>query len=286
MDEKIARKYIRDNFEPADRLAVVVLDKRTGSVTQRIATAERIAAPVFLAWLRYENAQRREVYISMNALRPDARGRTKEDVGAIRHIYLDLDENGPRALHVIFNRQDLPVPSHKVNTSPNKWQVVWRVKGFAKEDAENLQRHLARETGADLAATDCARVLRLPGFYNHKYGRPYLIGTEKLAVAGRIYAPTHFPSYPRNLPEVPLSRHGTPSTRSGTLSQSERDWAFAKRAISRGEPVASVIAAIAEHRRNEKPDPEYYAAYTVRKAAAALAQEQVRAFDLPAEPER
>jgi len=85
-----------------------------------------------------------------------------------------------------------------VNTSPGKWQVSWRVEGFAKDEAEDLQRALARETGADPAATDCARVLRLPGFYNHKYDRPYLVRVEPhTALAGVIYRPEQFPKFPQ-----------------------------------------------------------------------------------------
>jgi len=52
----------------------------------------------------------------------------------------------------------------------------------------------ARQTGADRAATDCARVLRLPGFYNHKYGEPYLVRLEPYAaLTGIISHPDQFP---------------------------------------------------------------------------------------------
>jgi hypothetical protein len=37
---EIAAAYIRDNFQPTDRLAVVLLNKRLGAVIQRLATAE------------------------------------------------------------------------------------------------------------------------------------------------------------------------------------------------------------------------------------------------------
>src|SRR2546425_9204396 len=73
------------------------------------------------------------------------------------HVYLDFDNNGTAAVQDIFKPQDLPRPSYVVNTSPGKWQVIWRVEGFAKDEAEQLQRALARETGADPAATDCTR---------------------------------------------------------------------------------------------------------------------------------
>jgi len=50
------------------------------------------------------------------------------------------------------------------------------------------------------------------------------------------------------------------------LSQSEYDWAFAKRALLRGEDPEAVISQIARYRTVDKPDPEYYARHTVTKA--------------------
>jgi len=89
---------LQGNFEPTDRLAVVLVNKQASSVIQRLASAERIAAQDFQAWLRYQNAHRDEIYVSMNALREDARGRTKEDIAVIRHVYLDFDNNGTAAV--------------------------------------------------------------------------------------------------------------------------------------------------------------------------------------------
>jgi hypothetical protein len=100
----------------------------------------------------------------MNTLRESARGRTKADVAVIRHVYLDFDDNGTQAVEALLKREDLPRPNYLDNSSPDKWQVVWKAAGFGKEEAEALQRGLVRETGADPAATGCARVLRLPGF--------------------------------------------------------------------------------------------------------------------------
>src|SRR5579864_1824323 len=169
MRQDIASEYIRDNFKTTDRLAVVLLHKQTGRVVQRVATADRIATTDFQAWLHQKNGERFEVFISMNALHQTARGRTKSDVDEIRHVYLDFDENGTVAVERLLARGDLPQPNDLLNSSPEKWQVGWKVEGFAKSQAEELQKGLAHETGADPAATDCSRVLRLPGFYNHKY---------------------------------------------------------------------------------------------------------------------
>src|SRR5690348_14889109 len=166
---QLSTEYLRDNFEPKDRLAVVLIHKRAKTVIQRLTTAERLRSDEVQDWLRDHNSRRFEVYVSMNALRPEATGRKKADIDAIRHVYLDLDEDGTARLEALLAREDLPKPNYIVNSSPNKWQVIWKVQEFSKDQAEGLQRGLARDCGADPAATDCARVLRLPGFYNYKY---------------------------------------------------------------------------------------------------------------------
>ncbi len=266
----IAAGYLRENFRPEDHLAVVLVHKRTGGVHQRLASAERIAAPDFQAWLRHKNAGQNEVYVSMNTLRQDAHGRTKADVETIRHVYLDFDEQGTEAVERLLKRPDLPQPNYVLSSSPGKWQVVWKVEGFGKEQAEELQRGLARETTADPAATDCSRVLRLPGFYNHKYARKHLIAVQ--ALSKEVYGPDRFPRFPadvrtpRTVDRDARRRVSAP----GRLSQSERDWAFAKRALLRGDREDLIITAIAVHRRFDKHNPQAYAELTVRKAAESL----------------
>jgi hypothetical protein len=259
--------YIRDNFRPDDRLAVVLVNKQQGDVAQRIASADKIAGEEFQRWLRHMNAQKYEVYVSMNSLQPGARGRTKADIDQIRHVYLDLDEAGPEALKAILDRQDLPKPNYVLNTSPGKYQVVWRVEGFTKDQAEALQRGLARDTGADPAATDCARVLRLPGFYNHKYQQPHYVRAERLS--DQTAKPENFPSRQEDATHAaPSSAVHPPRVGDNHLSQSERDWAYAKRALARGVPKEQIIEELMRL-RPDKPNPRYYAEHTVAKAAAS-----------------
>ena len=43
--EITAPEYIRANFDPSDRLAVLVRNRKRGETLQRISTAVRIAAP-------------------------------------------------------------------------------------------------------------------------------------------------------------------------------------------------------------------------------------------------
>ncbi len=62
-------------------------------------------------------------------------------------------------------------------------------------------------------------------------------------------------------------RESSPRT---NLSQSEHDWAFAKRSLAHGDDPEEVIHQIAQHRARDKSDPQYYARLTVTKARAEL----------------
>ena len=285
MQKDAGARFIRDNFEPEDRLAVVLIDRRSGSVTQRIAPARQIAAAGFQTWLKERNRLGADVFVSMNALREQARGRTRGDIAVIRHLYLDFDHDGTRAVERLLSREDIPKPSYLVNTSPDHWQVSWNVQGFGKEQAEEMMRGMVREFDADPAATDSARVLRIPGLVNHKRHPGHMVRMEQLS--SLIYSPEHFPPLAQEGRRSASTRDhlGTPGNLPRShLSQSELDWAYAKRALARGESPESVAASIAAYRRGDKADPDYYARLTVRKAA--LDHSGARVLEEPNGPTR
>ena len=268
------QRYVLENFAAQDRIALLALHRTTNEVLQRITTAETLSSPDFQAWLSYLNSQKHDLYLSMNTLKRGSRGRTKEDVDCIRHIFLDFDQNGDRAVEKLLARNDLPVPNYLVSTSPDKWQVIWKVEGFEKAAAEELEKGLVRSTGADPCVVDVARVLRLPGFYNHKYLPAYLVTAQ--GRSDSIRGPDHFPKLPVDEPVDEQPLRASPSHRQGTglnlPSQSERDWAYAKRALGRGEPESRVTEEIARYRVGQKHNPHDYAQRTVRKAVRQFGQ--------------
>jgi hypothetical protein len=133
-DSLSASEYLLQNFEPTDRIAVLVRDRRAGETIQRITTAKNAASPDFQAWLQHKNVAS-DVYIGMNALKGDAQSRTKENIETIRHLYLDIDRNGPMALEATENSGLVPRPNYVLETSPEKYQVVWKVEGITQEQA-------------------------------------------------------------------------------------------------------------------------------------------------------
>lgn len=281
-DFEVPSIYLRKNFHCDDRLAIVLIDRGSGEVRQKFATAEKIASSPFQAHLRAANASGKDVYISMNTVASEATGRTKADIETIRHIYLDIDVGGRAAVDKILNAAGVPKPHHVLNTSPDKYQVVWRVEGFEKVGAENTLRGLAAKYGADPAVTDCSRVLRLPGFRNCKYERPHYVKDIHDHPGDRVYCPCDFPVYEVERPAVIWNEPRRHFGGNGQTSQSERDWSYALRALERGDSPSSIEAKI-EQFRHDKRDPAYYAHRTVSRAILARAGSVSQSAPAPGE---
>jgi hypothetical protein len=262
--------YILDAFEPPQRIAVLALNRSAREIVQRITRADKAASPDFQAWLRYKNANGSDIYIGMNPLKPDAATRTKEDIDAIRHVYIDLDYGGRKALEAIHKSTVVPKPNFVVMTSPDRFQIVWKIEGVTLEEGEALLHALSREFGGDPAATDATRVLRLPGFANKKYATDYYVETEKHSAETYHLRDFRIHIDGQDSPRPNYQTRQKRESSQDTISQSERDWAFAKRALARGASAEDVIQRIAGYRSKEKSDPEYYARLTVTKAMAQL----------------
>lgn len=274
-----ASEYILDNFKPTDRIAVLVLNRQLGETTQRITTAQKASSPEFQAWLRYKNANGADIYVGMNALQHHASTRTKDDIDKISHVYLDLDHGGTASLDALENSDVVPRPNYVLNTSPEKFQVVWKVEAMTIEEAEALNQAIVREFDGDPAATDSTRVLRLPGFANKKYETDFsvLARTESTQTYHLRDFKLQIDSQdaPRRHEEVSRSQSAPIST----LSQSEHDWAYAKRALARGDDPEEVMRRIADYRATDKHNPTYYARHTVEKAQAEIERRSASTSD-------
>ena len=131
--------------------------------------------------------------------------------------------------------------------------------------------NLANQFGGDLAATDSARVLRLPGFANRKLTDEFTVQVRQETKA--VYTLRDFAIHDDSLEHSRYRVQGQQPKRTMPAdhkSQSEDDWAFAKRALARGDDPETVIRRIADYRADDKDDPEYYARHTVTKAKADL----------------
>lgn len=258
--------FIKQNYRPDDRIALVIRNRHEDYTLQRLLSAQDAASPRVQRFLRYENAHGSDIYISMNTLKSEAKGRTKADIAEIRHLYLDFDEDGDARLQRILHTPALPKPNYVLDTSPGKHQVIWRVEGFTLDHAEATLHRMAAAFGGDPAATDAARVLRLPGFHNKKFAEPVAVRGRRFSSA--LYTRQDFMGVPSVLaPERPVRQPGIPGTRRDDrpLSQSERDWAWVRQQLKAGADPEQLRRELMQRRRG-KPSPEYYAARTLSRA--------------------
>lgn len=265
-----ARQYILALHTPEDQVAVLLRNRSRGQTLQRISSAETIASPEFQKWLKSENRAGSDVFVGMNPLKEGAASRSKENIREIRHVYLDLDEDAPASLARIRQSSGVPRPNFVLDTSPAKHQIVWKIEGVDLEQAEKLLRGLASEFGGDSAATDASRVLRQPGFINRKYADEFTVQARQ--ESDRVHSLRDF-AVREGSAGFTRDYEGARSPRqlpAGHKSQSEADWAYARRALARGDDPQEIIRRIADYRSDEKHDPLYYARLTVIKAQLSM----------------
>jgi hypothetical protein len=219
----------------------------------------------------------------MNALKATAFTRTKYDILAIRHLYADLDHDGSASLAAIERSSLVPAPNYVLNTSPDKYQVIWRVEDIDLTHAETLLHAIAHEFDGDHAATDAARVLRVPGFMNKKYDQDFLVSAKHYS--DRVYHAQDFKLRTEPVDSAYRQLRHSPSQPNRSeprqISQSERDWAHVQTALASGVDPEELITRLAYSRANDKSDPQYYARLTVTKALADLQMRSAHTASVP-----
>lgn len=263
---------LRRSFAPTDHVAVVFLHRPTGRTWQRVLSAHALANAPQQRWLRAKNASRHDVFVSLATFTPGCQRRTKAHVVALRHVFLDIDHAGNQVLQRLRSEPRLPAPTYIIESSRGRFQVLWRVGGFTLSMLEALQRHLARHFGTDPAATDATRCFRLPGFLSHKYDPPCFVRVRAVADPYRVARPEEFPCPDAAMTDpapVPSPRRPAPrpSLDLRTITQSHRDWAWARRRLEAGEHPEDLVGELSLIRVS-KPQPRDYAERTVDRAWA------------------
>jgi len=100
------------------------------------------------------------VFFTVN--RTDGRGRRAENITEARFCFSDLDNGLPAKWPL--------QPTLLVESSPNRYQAYFRLEAGCTDFKQwaAVQRAVVKETGGDSNAQDLARILRVPGFINHK----------------------------------------------------------------------------------------------------------------------
>ena len=142
------------------------------------------------------------IYLAMNTFPKELIGkrvgRTQENVVEVRALQADVDANGDATMEAIKSSASLPRPSIVVESSPGKFQGIWLVDGFQKEEAKPLMQAMAAQFNTDSAVADIARVMRVPGFVNRKYESAPVARTQSQSNARYTRADFHV-----KVPETP-----------------------------------------------------------------------------------
>jgi hypothetical protein len=220
-----------------------------------------------MSWLNFENDNGANIYVSANPLRPGSRKRTKECIASVRHIYIDIDDDGDARLAALRASDLVPTPTAIISTSPGKYQALWRVAGFDFEGQEQTLKLIAQAFGGDPACTDRNRVLRVPGFLNRKYSPAHPVAVEYPADA--IYGPADFRLENIEVSSVLPLCGNTRKKPVGKHSHSEDDWVWVCARLAHNMDATKLTRELAS-RRADKSDPLYYAQRTVDVASARL----------------
>jgi hypothetical protein len=265
---QIATSFLRRCFAPDETIAVLLRGENGAASMQRVVRLEQALENRYMAWLSYENQHgRNNIYVGANPLHPDSRKRTKESIASVRHLYLDIDEDGDARLAALRASELVPPPTSILSTSQGKYQVLWRVEGFEFADQEQMLKLLAIAFGGDPACTDCNRVLRVPGFLNRKYDPAYRITVEY--PDDSIWTPDDFELDAGAVDAMFFDHAIPPQGQTGKHSHSENDWAWVSHELAHGKDATKLTRELAS-RRSDKPNPLYYAQRTVDVASARL----------------
>ena len=255
-------------------LALVIINRQTQKVTERYTTPTQI--PKYIPYLRHCNATGCDIYFTPSRLKPQSRKRTKSDfLDSQQIVFLEFDS--PNQFNTLINNRVIPYPSAVVGSSEGRNHVYWKLaEPIPKLKQEELMANLARSVGADIAATDVSRVLRLPTFCNKKPERknyqcqlvypdkpddPKLQTTfDELASICENYEETDIPSQHATAC-APVLIKG-----SSTLDRSAQDWALVNEKLFEERMNPEDVQVWLMERRGDKPNPHYYSTRTIKKA--------------------
>jgi hypothetical protein len=179
--------YVSAIGRPGDTLCFVAIEHNLDGIRAQetvindfVSYEEALTRATFDALTRANNTASKKprntmssIYVAMNTFPKELigkrTGRTQENVVEVRAVQADVDYNGAATMDAIKSSGLLPPPSIVVESSTGKFQGVWLVDSFTKDEAKPLMQAMAAQFNTDSAVADIARVMRVPGFVNRKY---------------------------------------------------------------------------------------------------------------------
>lgn len=159
------RQGARFNIETYTDLSKGKPKPRPDPLLARFPGKTRSQVEVLIPELESLNAAGAGVFVAVNEFEGQ---RCKDNLQRIRGIHADMDGAPPEVLETI--RRKLPPTLEVESSGPTNMHFYWLLEEGEELDlptAEAIHRSLVA-LGADKAAIDVSRLLRLPGFHHMK----------------------------------------------------------------------------------------------------------------------
>ncbi|HID19711.1 MAG TPA: hypothetical protein EYP28_02060, partial [Methanophagales archaeon] len=270
-------KYTSLLYVPEDRIACCLIRGR--AVQHRFLMVKNIGK--FIPFLQAMNCQGWNVYVTPSVLKAGAVGRTKAHFMPMQDVIF-IDADNKQAMEKV--RSGYPYPTLVVKTSIGHYHIYWKLneKIFVKEQ-EDVMKLLAKDVGADLAATDVSRVLRLPGFWHKGKNNTVDIVFSREGKVNYKFFRALFSSQASITPPTNCTRSVVFSGvckkgvyisdivgRNGEKlifnSKSEEDWYLVNEWLRHGMSQEECVKRLKLRRAGEKRNVDYYANKTVGNA--------------------
>src|SRR5215831_2905871 len=187
----IGAKFLEAMFGPSTAHPVFICSllnaeaRSSEQVNERFVTTRRVDD--ISGFVRKWDRAGRGLYFCVSTLQPNARRRSKSTVSELNCLFVDLDfkdvEEPPDDVRGVMANKLMCPPAFVIN-SGHGLHLYWPFReaiaatSETMADVEQLLQRLADLLGADPAATDCSRLLRLPGTHNTKNGEQIEVTIE------------------------------------------------------------------------------------------------------------
>jgi hypothetical protein len=227
-------------FEPEDIVEIRTISQQTGIVRSHWFPSHEI--PSHIPQLRTKNASGADIYAGAN---PRIRVGSRGDIGVkhARTLFVDQDPSNGFTTLAAFQEQiagaGLPAPTVIVSsghgawaywrlTSPIETLLVWRL----------LQRRLSALLQTDRSVINAERIVRVPGFRNHKepVAHAYIWESDPT----RLYPLELFKDSLPELPDEPIRIHRPSSPDDGLRKLACRGRVYAAKIEGVGEGIRNI----------------------------------------------
>jgi hypothetical protein len=159
--------------------------------------------------LQQLNAAGAGIYVTVNET--DLRGRKIENIRRVRCVFQEDDQG--------YSGQFPLDPSLTVESSPGRfhryWLIAdeWPADDDGRRDFRGVIERMIADYASDPGAKDISRVLRLPGFLNHKHAEPHLVRIVKVHPQLRRYTRDEIlQAFPPIMPKLSAPNSPSPGT--------------------------------------------------------------------------